>query len=283
VGEGGHAELFLQRDGSLELVGVDADPTMLRAATERLAVHGARCRFVHTRFSAFFAGYDRYCARAADSVLLDLGVSMYHFRASGRGFSFTADEPLDMRLDPAQETTAADLVNTLPEGELADLFFRFGDERQSRRIARAVVASRAGSRIERSRELAELVRRTVGRRGGRPGTHPATRVFQALRIAVNDELAELERGLQSALDAVAPGGRIGVISFHSLEDRAVKRILRSVANPAEGEARYRLVVKKPVMPSEEEVFRNPASRSAKLRVAERLPAAPQDGGTERAP
>jgi 16S rRNA (cytosine1402-N4)-methyltransferase len=271
LGEGGHADLFLERDGTLELVGVDADPAMLRLAAERLSRHGSRCRLVHARFSAFFARYPEHCRRPADVVLLDLGVSMYHFRSAGRGFSFSADEALDMRLDPAQEVTAADLIERLSEVELADLFYRFGEERQSRRIARAVVQARSESRISRSLELAEIVRRAVGRQGR---TNPATRVFQALRIAVNDELGELERGLVSALEVLAPGGRIGVISFHSLEDRAVKRIFRSASTSAEGEPRFRLVVKKPIVAGEEERRKNPASRSAKLRVAECLAEAP---------
>ena len=279
VGEGGHADLFLRQDPTLELVGIDADPAMIRIAGERLAPHGPRCRLVHARFSAFFAQYADYCTRSAQAILLDLGVSMYHFRSSGRGFTFSADEPLDMRLDPAQERTAADLVNTLPEPELADLIYEFGEERQSRRIARAIAEARARARISGSRELAEIVRRASGRTGRSPRIHPATRVFQALRIAVNDEIAELERGLASALEALAPAGRLGVISFHSLEDRVAKRIGRSASSPAEGEARFRLVVKKPVVPGEEERRRNPAARSAKLRVVERL-AESERGGTE---
>lgn len=270
VGEGGHADLFLRQDPTLELVGIDADPAMIRIASERLAPHGHRCRLVHARFSAFFARYADYCARPAQAVLLDLGVSMYHFRAAGRGFTFSADEPLDMRLDPAQERTADDIVNTLPESDLADLIYELGEERQSRRIAGAIAEARATARIASSRELAEIVRRASRRTGRPPRIHPATRVFQALRIAVNDELAELERGLTSALEALAPAGRIGVISFHSLEDRVAKRITRSAAAPAEGGARYRLVVKKPVVPGEEERSRNPAARSAKLRVVERV-------------
>jgi 16S rRNA (cytosine1402-N4)-methyltransferase len=270
VGEGGHADLFLRQDPTLELVGVDADPAMLDAARQRLASHGSRCRLVHARFSAFFARYAEHCARPANAVLLDLGVSMYHFRSSGRGFSFSADEPLDMRLDPAQETTAADLVNTLAVDDLADLIYEYGEERQSRRIARAVVAARGRARISGSRELADIVARCAGRSSRSSRIHPATRVFQALRIAVNDELAELERGLGSALGVLAPGGRIGVISFHSLEDRVAKRILRAAAAPAEGPASYGLVARKPLVAGEEEVRSNPASRSAKLRVAERL-------------
>jgi 16S rRNA (cytosine1402-N4)-methyltransferase len=282
VGEGGHADLLLERDPTLELIGVDADPAMLRIAGERLAVHGPRCRLVHARFSTFFARYPEHSHRQADAVLLDLGVSMYHFLSSGRGFSFQRDEPLDMRLDPGAATTAADLVNDLPERDLADLLFRYGGERDSRRIARAVAHARTGARIRSTRELSDLVRRAGGR-GGR--LHPATRVFQALRIAVNDEMGEIERGLPLALGVLVPGGRIGVISFHSLEDRLVKGVFRRASAPPGAQDTtsgpslpgLRLVVRKPVRPHHDEVRANRASRSARLRVAERDGAGPAEG------
>ena len=200
-----------------------------------------------------------------DGVLFDLGVSSMQFDRAERGFSLLRDGPLDMRMNSSDGPTAYDLLARSSEGELADIIFNYGDERASRRIARAIVAARENGRLpERTLELARMIAGVVHVRGKRERIHPATRTFQALRIAVNDELGSLERGLDAAIAKTRPGGRIAAISFHSLEDRIVK--LRFRESP-----QLRVVTKKPLLPGDEELARNPRSRSAKLRVAERLP------------
>jgi 16S rRNA (cytosine1402-N4)-methyltransferase len=276
LGAGGHAAGILQAsapDG--QLLGLDADPDAVAHAREKLQAFSER--------AVLWVGNFRYLgnvARAlgflqADGILMDLGLSSRQLEDAARGFSFAHEGPLDMRMDPSKGQSAADLVNTLPAEELAELLWRYGEERHSRRIARAIVDARP---VTRTDQLAELIARTVGRR---EKIHPATRAFQALRIAVNEELAALEEGLAQACDLLQPGGRLAVISFHSLEDRLVKQFYRR-------EAAYCLcppevpvcscghqptlveITRKPIRPSEAEVARNPRSRSAKLRVAERL-------------
>jgi 16S rRNA (cytosine1402-N4)-methyltransferase len=217
---------------------------------------------------------------AVDGVALDLGVSSMQFDQPARGFSFRASGPLDMRMEKSGPS-AADLVNEGEESELADLLWRYGEERKSRRVAHAIVERRRDKRIETTGELAEIVRRAVGP-SARDESDPATRAFQALRIAVNDELGELERGLAAAEQVLAAGGRLAVVSFHSLEDRAVKEFVRARSGrtpspsrhapprAAERTATLREVVRKPVLPSAAEVAANPRARSARLRVAERL-------------
>jgi 16S rRNA (cytosine1402-N4)-methyltransferase len=210
---------------------------------------------------------------AVDGILLDLGVSSHQFDTASRGFSFAHDGPLDMRLDPTVGTTAADLVNQLDERDLADLIYQYGEERASRRIAHQVVIRRRQEPFTRTADLANLVARTLGR-PGRDRTHPATRTFQALRIAVNAELDQLEEVLPQAVELLREGGRIAVISFHSLEDRIVKNFFRAEsgyggnANPRP--PRLRILTKKPLEATPEELVRNPRARSAKLRVAERI-------------
>ena len=214
-------------------------------------------------------------------ILFDLGISVYHFERSGRGFTFRAVEPLDMRLDGGLETTAADIVNGYPEEQLADIFYHYGEERYSRRIAAAVVRARAEKRIETTRELEEIIWKSVPQGYRRGRLHPATRSFQALRIAVNGELARLEQALEYALRILEPGGRIGVISFHSLEDRIVKRFFQGKNKTCtcpedwpmckcEGEPIVKILTRKPLVPSEDEIAANPPSRSAKFRVAQKM-------------
>ncbi|HUG53321.1 MAG TPA: 16S rRNA (cytosine(1402)-N(4))-methyltransferase RsmH [Vicinamibacteria bacterium] len=265
VGLGGHAAEVLARsapDGSL--VAFDRDPEALRHAAARLAEFGPRVRFEHADFREI---PERLGGEAPGGVLLDLGVSSLQLDEARRGFSFSAEGPLDMRMDPSRGFTAADLVNRLPERELADVIYRWGEEHRSRRIARAIVEARRARRLDTTTALAEVVRRAAGR-SRRPGLDPATRTFQALRIQVNRELEGLGGALDSIASTLAPGGRLAVIAFHSLEDREVKQAFRGLATRG-----FRLLTKKPLRPTEEEVRRNPRSRSARLRAIEREMAA----------
>lgn len=280
IGAGGHAAAILSAsspDG--QLIGLDRDPTALGIAAERLRQFGDRATLIH----ASYVEMGRLCRErgwtAVDGILLDLGLSSLQLADANRGFAFNADGPLDMRFDPSSPQTAADLVNSLPERELADILYRFGEERLSRRIARAIVAARP---VTTTGQLAEIVARAAWRKGGRGGRiHPATRTFQALRIAVNGELEALEEVLPRAVGLLAPGGRLAVITFHSLEDRIVKDYFRLMARrpapvrstpqpTADHPPVVRLVTRKPIRPNEDEVANNARSRSAKLRVVEKL-------------
>ena len=261
LGEGGHSDCFLQRFPRLTVIGVDADPVMLSRARARLAAHGSRVDYVNAWFDDYFAR----CDLNPDRVLLDLGISMFHFSHAGRGFSFRSDEPLDMRLDPSSGASAEDLVNTMEESELADLIYRLSEERLSRRIAAAICREREQTPIRTAKQLADLIWRAspASYRYGR--IHPATRTFQALRIAVNGELDRVTRAIPAILDRLGDAGRLGIISFHSLEDRVVKHMFRDAAS----DGVYRVVTKKPIVPGAEESSSNPAARSAKFRVIER--------------
>lgn len=267
LGGGSHATLLLERAGpGATLLGIDADPAALAAAGERLATLAPskppqRIVLAHGNFRGLAALAGEAGIAQADGILFDLGVSSHQLDTPERGFSFNVDAPLDMRLDPAQGPGAADLLNSLPEQELADIFYRYGEERASRRIARWIVERRQKQPFSSTAELASLVSRALGGQRGR--IHPATRTFQALRIAVNGELDSLAAVLPQAVELLAPGGRLAVISFHSLEDRIVKHFIR-------GEARLRALTKKPLEADEAEVAANPRARSAKLRVAERV-------------
>jgi len=277
VGGGGHAAGILASsspDGCL--LGLDRDPAAVETAHARLTPYAGRVVLVCSSF-----GRLAEIARArdfvpADGVLFDLGLSSLQLADPTRGFAFRTDGPLDMRFDPTTGgPTAADLVNELPAEELAALLYRYGEERQARRIVEAIVAARP---LHTTKELAAVVEGVVGRRGR---IHPATRTFQALRIAVNDELAALEAALPRAVEVLAPGGRLAVISFHSLEDRLVKRFMRResrdcICSPevpvctCNHKATLGLVTRKPVRPTADEIAANPRSRSARLRVAERM-------------
>lgn len=261
LGEGGHSACFLQRYPSLRVIGVDADATMAARGAARLAEFGDRVEIVNTWFDDYF----RETHVRPDRVLLDLGISMYHFSFSGRGFSFRADEPLDMRLDTGRGTSATDLVNTLDGHELADLIYRYGEERLSRRIASRIVDARTDGPVTTTKELADIIWQAVppSYRHGR--IHPATRTFQALRIAVNSELERVERTIPLVLERLGPRGRLGIIAFHSLEDRIVKHRFRDAAD----RGGYEVLTRKPLVPAEAEVRDNPAARSAKFRVIER--------------
>ncbi len=269
VGGGGHAKGILDRCApSGRLLGIDLDREAVRAAGERLAEYGDRVRVIHGSFADLEQLALQHGFLPADGVLLDLGVSSHQLANSERGFSFQADGPLDMRFDPSVGPPAEEIVNTLPEAELADVLFELGEERAARRIARAIVRARP---LEHTSELASLVARVVPRRGR---THPATRTFQALRLYTNSGLETVSEGLDQAVGTLAPGARIVVISFHSLEDRIVKHFFRHQASRVEAnvEPRLRVVTPHPVIPAEAERQRNPRSRSAKMRVAERTTA-----------
>jgi 16S rRNA (cytosine1402-N4)-methyltransferase len=274
LGEGGHAEAFLERWPEARLVGVEVDEAVAAVAQGRLARFGGRFRLWRGWFTDYFANAGAQREGGPDRVLFDLGVSSYHYESAGRGFSFGREEPLDMRLDAASGTTAGDLVNGLEESELADLFFKYGEERYSRPIARRIARERTEGPIETASRLADVIRAAVppSYRHGR--IHPATRCFQALRIAVNGELERIEPAVTAAAASLAPGGRVGVIAFHSLEDRIVKGLFRRLAAEADGAegSAYRLVNRKAVMAGPGECASNPPSRSARLRVLERVTA-----------
>ena len=266
VGLAGHAAAVLDAGApDSRLVGFDRDAETLERAREALAEYGDRVRLVHADFREAPA---RLGAERADGILLDLGVSSVQLDTAERGFSFQADGPLDMRMDRSTGETAADVVNGMDEEDLADVIYRFGEDRASRRIARAIVSARRQQRIETTGELAAIVRRASGRPSWKPGIDSATRTFQALRIHVNRELDRLAETLRALASCLAADGRLAVIAFHSLEDREVKHTFRALA--AEG---YEVLAKKPLRPTEAEAARNPRSRSARLRGLRRREAA----------
>lgn len=311
LGLGGHAEAILKAAPNTRVIGIDRDHQALAIAQERLAIFDNRFQAVHANFSEIGSLLERLATANVQGVLADLGVSSLQLDSGDRGFSFAADAPLDMRMDQSSGETAADMVERLSERELADLIFEYGEERGARRIARAMVRERERARLTTTRQLADLVVRAL-HVPGRWRIHPATRTFQALRIAVNQELQAVEAFIPAAITALAAGGRLAIISFHSLEDRIVKRgflresgrcdcpaeIRRSAlasrwfaendlessgeesggpraadepACPACGaRRRIHLLTRKPLRPSAAETARNPRSRSALLRVCEKL-------------
>lgn len=265
TGEGGHSKLFLEKYKELTVIGLDRDREIQKKAIERLAPYGERFKPVNCWFTDYLSEAE---SGSFDCILFDLGISMFHYVESGRGFSFSKDEPLDMRLDPSQGLSAADIVNGYSELELADVIYKYGEERYSRRIARRIVEERKKAEITTSSQLAAIIADAVpvSYRYGR--ISPATRTFQALRIEVNDELGHIEPALKDAIRCLRKGGRLGVITFHSLEDRIVKWFFKGEADKEEPV--IRILTKKPVMPSEEECADNNASRSSKLRVVEKV-------------
>lgn len=272
IGAGGHSAALLDASAPVgRVLGLDADPIALDLARERLAPYGSRVSLVHTNFARIATVAAESGFVPAHGVLMDLGLSSMQLFHPNRGFSFQLEGPLDMRFDPSQLETAAHLVNYLPEDELADLIWLYGEEWLSRRIARAIVERRRMRRFATTIELARVIVAAVG---GRGRIHPATRTFQALRIAVNAEMDVLQQALDGAISVLTPGGRLAVISFHSLEDRLVKR--RFLARASDGAVR--VVTRKPVTAGETEIVSNPRSRSAKLRVVERADAPYVPGG-----
>ncbi len=282
VGQGGHAEALLEAIGPAgRLLGIDRDPAALDAAGRVLARFGGRfvaLRGDHRDFARLLGDAG---VRLVDGVLLDLGVSSAQLDDPERGFSFSADGPLDMRMDPDSELTAARLLAELSEQELARIFWRYGEERRSRAIARAIVRERTRGPLLRTVQLARLLERALGAAGRRSRIHPATRTFQALRITVNGELEALDSSLAQAVAALRSGGRLVVIAFHSLEDRIVKNSFRTLANPCVcppalpvcgcgRQSQIRILTSRPLRPSPAEIASNPRSRSARLRAAEKL-------------
>jgi 16S rRNA (cytosine1402-N4)-methyltransferase len=266
------------------LLGLDVDPQALILAQERLTEFGERAILVQASYLTLMEQLDAIGWSAVDGILLDLGVSSMQLDTPERGFSFQTEAPLDMRFDPENPVRAADLVNTLSEGDLADLIYKYGEEKRSRQVARAIVQARP---LWTTRRLAEVVARAT--RGSRPGMHPATRTFQALRIAVNQELEAVEEILPLAVDALLPGGRLAVISFHSLEDRIVKEFFRRESRDCICPPRQPVctcghyaklveVVRHPIQAQPEEILENPRARSAKFRVAEKIGEGPPKSG-----
>ena len=278
VGLGGHSEAILKSSPDTRILGLDLDPAALEYSRQRLAPFGTRFRAVQANFRQIESVLREAGERDPSGILVDLGVSSLQFDSPERGFSFRFDAPLDMRMDPASGATAADLLQQLPEAEIARIIFEFGEERHSRRIARRIVERREqGQPVTTTAELAELVRHAVGGGRKRQQIHPATRTFQALRIAVNNELERLGEFIETAVDLLAPDGRFVAISFHSLEDRIVKRELRRLSGHCECPPRLpvcscgarktvEILTRRPVVPGDKELDENPRARSAKLRA-----------------
>jgi 16S rRNA (cytosine1402-N4)-methyltransferase len=285
-GGGGYSRAILDVPGT-KVIGIDRDRTAIMGGFDLVDRSEGRLTLVEDRFSHLAEICAAQGADAVDGVVMDVGVSSMQLDQAGRGFSFRLDGPLDMRMGQAGPT-AADVVAVASEGDLADIIYLFGEERHSRRVARAIVAARQEAPIVTTRALADLVARVVRSRPG--DIHPATRTFQALRIFVNEELDELETALAAAERVLRPGGRLAVVSFHSLEDRIVKNFLNARAKTGGGSRHlpevamlppsFQLLTRRPVVASEEEVARNPRARSAKLRAAERTGAPAHAGGEE---
>jgi len=282
LGGGGHAFEILERTGpDGKLVGIDADEEALAEAEKRLEPFGERKILVRSNFSYLSEVLTKLNINRVDGILLDLGISSHQLETPERGFSFALDAPLDMRMDRSSGMSAYDLINTLPEKDLKRIIREYGEEQMSGRIARAIANRRRTEAIKTTGELAELIIRTMPPERKRGKIHPATKTFQAIRIAVNNELTNLEKALEDGIDLLATGGRFSIISFHSLEDRIVKDTFRSWEKgcicPASipfcicrRPSKLKVLTKKPIVPKDEEVERNPRARSAKLRIAERI-------------
>lgn len=286
LGEGGHSFNFLTKFPALHILGVDADPVIQSRARERLEPFGERMQFFNGWFNDFYRNYPSDMQKP-NLILFDLGISVFHYERSGRGFSFRHDEELDMRLNPSAGESAEDVVNGMDEKKLADMIYLYSDEKYSRRIASAIVAARTQFRITSTKTLADIIYNAVPQNYRHGNIHPATRTFQAIRIYVNGELRRLVEAVHDAFNVLAPGGKLGVITFHSIEDRIVKNYFRNLAKvcvcPPErpvctcgGHPCAELLTRKPLAPTETEVQENSPSRSAKLRVVRKICDAGQD-------
>jgi 16S rRNA (cytosine1402-N4)-methyltransferase len=273
VGLAGHARALLDA-GASRLIGLDRDPAAVAIARDALTAYGDRVELVHSDYRSFAPVLDARGIARVDGLLADLGVSSMQLDAPDRGFSFRRDEPLDMRMDTSSGATAAEAIATADEQALADVIYEFGEERHARRVARAIVAARKDAPIETTGRFADIVRRAIPRKGY-SRIDPATRTFQAIRIWINRELEGLDAFLGEAADRLNAGGRLAVITFHSLEDRIVKHTFRAL----QSEGRLTVRTKRPLVPAETEIERNPRARSAKLRAAER----PADPGLQVTP
>lgn len=260
LGEGGHSDLFLKKYPSLHVIGLDTDSEIQKKAINRLSPYGDRFEAKNIWFDEFWKNYD---GPQVDLILFDLGISVFHYEESERGFSFRKSEELDMRLNKSSENNAQLVVNTYPENLLADVIYNYGEERYSRRIAKAICEYRKTGKITKTDQLADIIYHAVPADYRHMRIHPATKTFQALRIEVNGELDRIEPALEGAVKALREGGRIAVITFHSLEDRPVKWFFKNHSDQVE------ILTKKPMLPSEEECRINSPSRSAKLRLAEK--------------
>jgi len=281
LGLGGHAAAVLQTFADTKVIGIDQDQKALENATERLKSFGSRFQGVHSNFVEISSVADELNITAVDAVIADLGVSSMQLDDAERGFSFRFDAPLDMRMDTSKGSTAAELLEELDQEEIANLIYRYGEERKSRRVARLIVERRdAGQPVRSTEELARLVERAVGR-SPKDKIHPATRTFQALRIAVNNELGILDGFIKDSIDLLKLNGTLSVITFHSLEDRIVKQAFQKLSGKCfcppripkcvcGAEKRVEILTRKPVVPTEDEMSVNPRSRSAKLRVCRKL-------------
>ncbi len=265
LGEGGHTRAILERFPDVKMISFERDPEILAIAKKRLEPYAGRVELINDNF----ANQGSYLEKHRGSVSLiiyDFGISSYHFDASKRGFTFRNEQPLDMRLDPGCSKTAAQIINGYTEKQLADIIHFYGEDRFSKRIASRIVEVRRETPIETTTQLEDIVFKAIPRKLHSKHIHPATRVFQALRIEVNDELKAIETALETSWSYLAPGGRIAGISFHSLEDRIMKQRFRELDKERQ---MVRVLTKKPILPTEEEIASNPRSRSAKLRVIER--------------
>ena len=275
LGAAGHSSALLER-GADFVLGLDRDPQALAIARDRLASYGERANILHHSYEDMKNAAQQIGWDAVNGILLDLGVSSMQFDTPERGFAFMYDAPLDMRFDPtSDQPSASEFVNFYDPQELSQIFYKYGEDRNSRRIANAIVKARP---IETTQQLADVISK-ASPRGKGDKIHPATRVFQALRIAVNDELGTLERTLPVAIDLLRPGGRLAIISFHSLEDRIVKQYFKDASTEIksppgmmleEKDATVKLITRKPIIATDKEIAQNPRSRSAKLRVVEKL-------------
>jgi len=281
LGLGGHSEALLQEDDTVRVIGIDRDGEAIALATQRLARFGTRFEAIHGNFRSLSQHLDDIGIKAVDGLLLDIGVSSLQLDKGERGFSFRKDGPLDMRMNRKATETAADWIHTATESELSDVIFRFGEERYARRIARAILAARESGRITSTTQLADVIRKAVPARYDHRRLHPATRTFQAVRMFLNDELGALEAGLAAGFERLTIGGTFVVISFHSLEDRIVKRFFREKAQSCvcppklpecvcDKEIEAKILTPRPRTATPEEVAVNPRSRSAKLRAALKL-------------